>query len=147
MISHAATHCTGSNVAFRKSPGLAHCLSLVLSDRYANLPSQISDFWFNRAPRPVHFVRSAAALQCQLKWPHEPKGLRWHSMSLLHLGISPFCGQQRSIWKYGLDSPSVPSLRAAILSCSYHAIFFFPPRRMLSMRYYSIVSFTSKYFK
>ncbi|XP_078222100.1 uncharacterized protein LOC118151365 [Callithrix jacchus] len=38
------------------------------------------------------------------------------------LGISLFCGQQRSIWKCGFDSSSARSLRAAILSCSYRAI-------------------------
>ena len=32
-----------------------------------NLPSQISDCWFNRASRPVRSVRSAAALRHQLK--------------------------------------------------------------------------------
>ena len=48
-----------------------------------------------------------------------PCKLRGLPMSLLHLEISPFCGQQRSIWKCGFDSPSERSLGAAILSCSY----------------------------
>ena len=30
----------------------------------------------------------------------------WRPASLLYLGISPFCGQQRSVWKCGPDSPS-----------------------------------------
>ena len=46
----------------------------------------------------------------------------WHPASLLYLGISPFCGQQRSVWKCGPDSPFVHSLRASILGCSHQAI-------------------------
>ena len=46
----------------------------------------------------------------------------WCSTSLLYLGISPFCGQQRTVWKCGPDSPSVRSPRASILGCSHCAI-------------------------
>ena len=53
---------------------------------------------------------------------HQPKLLRWHPMSLLYLGISPFCGQQRSVWKCGPDPPSAHSPRASILGCSHRAI-------------------------
>ena len=42
--------------------------------------------------------------------PHRPpaapaKTSAWRSVSPLYLGISPFCGQQRSVWKCGPDSP------------------------------------------
>ncbi|XP_078222099.1 uncharacterized protein LOC108590349 [Callithrix jacchus] len=67
-------------------------------------------------------LRSAAALRRRLKRPHQPKRLCLRPVSLLHLGISLFCGQERSVWKCGFDSSSAHSLRAAILSCSYHAI-------------------------
>ena len=76
--------------------------------------------------------QSAAVLRRQPKWLHQPKQLRWCPVSLLHLGISPFCGQQRSVWKCGFDLPSAHSLRAAILSCSYHAILN-PPLSFLSI--------------
>ena len=53
---------------------------------------------------------SAAVLRCGLpphRLPATPaKTSAWHPTSLLCLGISPFCGQQRSIWKCGPDSPS-----------------------------------------
>ena len=66
-------------------------------------------------------LRSAAALQRRL--PAAPaKTSAWRPASLLYLGISLFCGQQRSIWKCGPDSPSAHSPRASILGCSHHAI-------------------------
>ena len=42
--------------------------------------------------------------------PHQPpaapaKTSAWRVASPLYLGISPFCGQQRSVWKCGPDSP------------------------------------------
>ena len=42
--------------------------------------------------------------------PHRPpaapaKTSAWRPASPLYLGISPFCGQQRSVWKWGPDSP------------------------------------------
>ena len=52
----------------------------------------------------------------------QPKPLRGCPASLLYLGISPFCGQQRSVWKCGPDSPSARSLRASILGCSHCTI-------------------------
>ena len=52
------SHCTTPNAVSLESPGLAHCPSPVQSDRYANLPSQLSDCRFNRAPGPVRFVWS-----------------------------------------------------------------------------------------
>ena len=58
------SHCPGPNAISLESPGLAHCPSPVQSDGYANLPSQVSDCWFNRAPRPVRFVRSAVEHHC-----------------------------------------------------------------------------------
>ena len=51
-LSHSAT----PNSVFLESPGLAHCPSPIQSQVQ---PSQVSDCRFNRAPRPVHFVRSA----------------------------------------------------------------------------------------
>ena len=48
-----------------------------------------------RRPSPPHRLLAAPA-----------KTSAWRPVSLLYLGISPFCGQQRSIWKYGPDSPS-----------------------------------------
>ena len=80
-------------------------------------------------------LRSAAALHHQPKWPQQPKWLRLHPVSFLHLGISLFCGQQRAIWKCGFDSPSEHSLRAAILSCSYHAILNPPTFRLFNSIY------------
>ena len=50
------SHCTTPNAVSLESPGLAHCPSPVQSQVQ---PSQISDCPFNRAPRPVRFVRSA----------------------------------------------------------------------------------------
>ena len=41
---------------------------------------------------------------------------------LLYLGVSPFCGQQRSVWKCSTDSPFANSTRAPILGCSHSAI-------------------------
>ena len=52
--------------------------------------------------------RCGAPLLCSTSHQlHQQKPLHWHPMSLLYLGISLFCGQQRSIWKCGPDSPSV----------------------------------------
>ena len=53
--------------------------------------------------------RCVAPPQCGLP-PHRPpaapaKTSAWHPESPLYLGISPFCGQQRSVWKCGPDSP------------------------------------------
>ena len=48
---------------------------------------------------------SAAALQRRLP-AASAKTSAWHPASLLYLEISPFCGQQRSIWKCDPDSPS-----------------------------------------
>ena len=53
---------------------------------------------------------SASALQRGLR-PHQllatpVKISRWRPAFVLYLGISPFCGQQRSIWKCVPDSPS-----------------------------------------
>ena len=45
------SHCATPNAVFLESPGLAHCPSPIQ-------PSQVSDCQFNRAPRPVCFVRS-----------------------------------------------------------------------------------------
>ena len=119
------SHCAGPNAVSLESPGLAHCPSLVESDGYANLPSQVSDCRFNRDPRPMHFVRSAVEHCCasapaasctsQNRWAGVPR-------LFLYLGISPFCGLQRSIWKCGPDSPSASSPRASILGCSHCAI-------------------------
>ena len=50
------SHCATPNAVFLESPGLAHCPSPVQSQVQ---PSQVSDCRFNRAPRPVRFVRSA----------------------------------------------------------------------------------------
>ena len=95
--------------------------------------SQIAGFTGHPDQCVLHGVlRSANALRRRLKWPHQPKQLRWHPVSLLHLGISPFCGQQRSVWKCGFDSPSAPLLRAAILSCSHRAIFSLFPYSVLA---------------
>ena len=58
------SHCSGPNAVSLKSPGLAHCPSPVQSDGYANLPSQVSDCWLNRAPGPVRFVWSAVEHRC-----------------------------------------------------------------------------------
>ena len=64
-----------------------------------------------------------ALLQCSAgRRLHQAKPLRWCPLSLLYLGISPFCGQQRSVWKCGPDSPSAHSPRASILGCSHRAI-------------------------
>ena len=58
------SHCATLNAISLESPGLAHCPSPIQSDRYANLPSQVSDCRFNRAPGPVCFVRSAVEPRC-----------------------------------------------------------------------------------
>ena len=58
------SHCPGPNTISLKSPGLAHCPSAIQPDRYANLPSQVSDYRFNRAPGPVRFVWSAVERHC-----------------------------------------------------------------------------------
>ena len=50
------SHCATPNAVSLESPGLAHCPSLIQSQVQ---PSQVSDCQFNRAPGPVHFVRSA----------------------------------------------------------------------------------------
>ena len=57
---------------------------------------------------------------------HQPKPLCWCPTSLLYLGISLFCVQQRSVWKCSPDSPSACSLRASILGCSHRAILEIP---------------------
>ena len=49
------SHCAGPEAVSLESPGLAHRPSLIHSEFQ---PSQVSDCRFNRAPRPVHFVRS-----------------------------------------------------------------------------------------
>ena len=134
------SHCAGPNAISLKSPGLAHCPSPVQSDGYANLPSQVSDCQLNRAPGPVCFVRSAVEHRCAVapaagctgRQLHQPKPLRWCPASLLYLGISLFCGQQRSVWKCGPDSPSARSPRASILGCSHCAILSRPPRVVIS---------------
>ena len=69
---------------------------------------------------------STAALRREVP-PHRllaipAKTSAWRPASLLYLGISPFCGQQRSVWKCGPDSPSMRSSRASILGCSHHTI-------------------------
>ena len=58
------SHCPGPNAVSLESPGLAHCPSPIQSDGYANLPSEVSDCQFNRAPGPVHFVRSTVECHC-----------------------------------------------------------------------------------
>ena len=58
------SHCPGPNTVSLESPSLVHCPSPAQSDGYANLPSQVSDCWFNRAPGPVHFVWSAVEHHC-----------------------------------------------------------------------------------
>ena len=50
------SHCATPNAVFLESPELAHCPSPVQSQVQL---SQVSDCQFNRAPRPVRFVRSA----------------------------------------------------------------------------------------
>ena len=58
------SHCAGPNTVSLESPGLAHCPSLIQSEGYANLPSQVSDCQFNRAPGPVCFVGSTVVRRC-----------------------------------------------------------------------------------
>ena len=55
------SHCDTTNAFSLESPGLAHCPSPVQSQVQ---PSQVSDCLFNRAPRPVCFVRSVAECHC-----------------------------------------------------------------------------------
>ena len=55
---------TGPNAISLESPCLAHCPSPVQSDGYANLPSEVSDCRFNRAPGPVRFVWRAVECRC-----------------------------------------------------------------------------------
>ena len=85
------SHCATPNTVSLESPGLAHSPSPIQSDRHASLPSQLSDWWFNRAPGPVRFVRSAVerhcvavlAVGCTICRRHQPKPLHWHPTSLL----------------------------------------------------------------
>ena len=50
------SHCATPNAVSLEFPGLVHCPSPIQSQVQ---PSQVSDCQFNRAPRPVCFVRSA----------------------------------------------------------------------------------------
>ena len=50
------SYCATPNAVSLESPGLGHCPSPIQSQVQ---PSQVSDCRFNRAPGPVHFVRSA----------------------------------------------------------------------------------------
>ena len=103
-----------------QSPGLAHCPCLAQSQVQ---PSQVSGCQFNRAPGQVRPVGSAG--QGWLpppRLPASPGSSAWRPTSPLHLGISPFRGQQRLVWKCSSDSPFANSTRAPILGCSHSAI-------------------------
>ena len=87
-----------------QSPGRAHCPSLAQSQVQ---PSHVSGCQFNRAPgqaRPVGSTGQGRPPPPRL--PASPgRGSAWRPVSPLHLGIFPFCGQQRSVWKCSSDSP------------------------------------------
>ena len=92
------------NALSLQSPGLAHCPSLAQSQVQ---PSHVSICRFNRAPGQARPVGSAGQGR-----PPPPRllassggGSAWRPVSPLHLGICPFCGQQRSVWKCSSDSP------------------------------------------
>ena len=99
-LSHWAT----PNALSLLSPGLGHCPSLAQSQVQ---PSYISGCRFNSAPGQARPVGSAGQGQ-----PPPPRllaspgrGSAWRPTSPLHLGISPFRGQQRSVWKSSSNSP------------------------------------------
>ena len=87
-----------------QSPGLAYCPSLVQSQVQ---PSQVSGCRFNRAPGQARPVGSAGwGRPPPPRLPASPgRGTAWHPASFLYLGVSPFCGQQTSVWKCSSDSP------------------------------------------
>ena len=114
------SHCATPNAVSLESPGLAHCPSPIQSQVQ---PSQVSDCQFNRAPRTT--VLCAEHCVAPLRYsanrrPHwlsaaPAKTAAWHAASLLYLGISPFFGQQRSVWKCVPDSSS-PFIRQELQS-------------------------------
>ena len=99
-----SSHWATPNALSLQSPGLAHCPSLAQSQVQ---PSHVSGCRFNRAPGQVHPVGSAGqGRPPPHQLPASPgRGSAWHPASPLHLGISPFHGQQRSVWKCSSDSP------------------------------------------
>ena len=99
-----SSHWATPNALSLQSPGRAHCPSLAQSQVQ---PSHVSGCQFNGAPGQAHPVGRISA---------------WHPASFLYLGVSPFCGQQRSVWKCSTDSPFADSTRAPILGCSHSAI-------------------------
>ena len=99
-----SSHWANPNALFLQSPGLAHCSSL---DKSQVQPSHISSCRFNRAPRQACPVGSAGqGRPPPPRLPASPGAISaWHPTSPLHLGISPFREQQRSVWKCSSDSP------------------------------------------
>ena len=99
-----SSHWASPNALSLLSPGLAHCPSLIQSQVQ---PSQVPGCWFNRAPGQAHPVGSAGyGRPPPPQLPASPgRGTAWCPASPLYLGISPFCGQLRSVWKCSSDSP------------------------------------------
>ena len=105
-------HCASPNALSLGFPGLAHCPSPVQSQVQ---PSQVSVSQFNRAPVTVRFCmeRCGVPLYSGASQPHQllatpAKTFALCPASLLYVGISPFCGQLRFVWKCVPDSPSLP---------------------------------------
>ena len=103
-LRFCSSHWATLNALSLQSPGLAHCPRLAQSQVQ---PSHVSGCWFNRAPGQAHPVGSAGqGRPLPLGLPASPgRGSAWRPASPLHLGISPFRGQQRSVWKCSFDSP------------------------------------------
>ena len=91
-----SSHWASPNALSLQSPGRAHCPSLAQSQVQ---PSQVSGCRLNRAPGQVRLLSA-------LLLPASPgRGTARRPASPLYLGISPFRGQQRSVWKCSSDSP------------------------------------------
>ena len=99
-----SSHWATVNALSLQSPGLAHYPSLAQSQVQ---PSQVSGCGFNRAPGQACPVGSAGqGRPPPPRLPASPgRATAWCPTSPLHLGISPFRGQQRSVWKCSSDSP------------------------------------------
>ena len=99
-----SSHWASPNALSLQSPGRAHCPSLTQSQAQ---PSQVSGCRLNRAPRQVRPVGSnGQGRPAPPRLPASPgRGTARYLASPLYLGISPFRGQQRSVWKCSSNSP------------------------------------------
>ena len=99
-----SSHWASPNALSLQSPGRAHCPSLAQSQVQ---PSQVSGCRLNRAPGQAHPVGSdGQGLPPPPRLLASPgRGTAKRPASPLYLGISPFRGQQRSVWKCSSDSP------------------------------------------